>query len=235
MNKLKLGVLGSMVLVSLSLIGCAPSDELAPHDLIEDKIDFNQSPEEIQKHYTKEGQDWIRMLFPDENQRSFALKNIGRQAPDVSFLSLNNEEHSLQEVSGDTILYFTKLDSDITTEMDEHIQTFKKENEDITVYHIYANNKPEDIKDYLTNQDLKIDDSYVVSKDQSTDLADAFNVEDIPLLVYIDDTHTVSYIATGFRDLVFLNDHAEAAFGDEPFYEFIDIAFNDNNEERTES
>jgi len=235
MNKLKLGILGSMVLVSLSLIGCAPSDELAPHDLIEDKIDFNQSPEEIQKYYTKEGQDWIRMLFPDENQRSFALKNIGRHAPDVSFLSLNNEEQSLQEVSGDTILYFTKIDSDITTEMDEHMQAFKKENEGITVYHIYANNEPEDITDYLTNQDFKIDDADIISKNGATELVDAFNIEDIPLLVYIDDTHTVSYTATGFRDLVFLNDHAEAAFGDEPFYEFIDITFNDNNEERTES
>lgn len=225
------GLLGVALLTGLLLAGCtnssqqAPGDELAPHRIIAEVIDYEAEPVDIETKYSKEGQDWLRMSFPDMRHREYALKHIGKEAPKVSFTTLKDKEMSLESISDPTILYFTQTDSSITKEMAGYMDTFQQENKGIDVYSLYPADDAKAVESFYEENDLKYDASLIGVGEEVSELVEAFKVEDTPLMVYIDETQTISYTAIGFRDLVFMNDHAESAFGERPFYRFIDVNF----------
>lgn len=223
--------LGAVLIGSILLLtGCArteqtPLDRMIPHNVIAQTVDFSDSPEDIARHYTPDGQNWLRMAFPEPAHRDYALKHIGKKAPNVVYTPMKGKSTDLESLSGHTILYFTQTGTGVTKEMDTHMSNFQREHKDINVLAVYPNDTSESLKAYEDTHGLKIDESQTVIGDDAVALANLFSVDTYPLLVYVDDTQTIAYTAVGFRDLVYLNDHAESAFGDHPFYKWIDVSF----------
>lgn len=232
MTRLKFEKLMSFTLLSgVLLAGCssgteqAPGSKIAPHEMIAEVVDFEAEVADIEMQYTKEGQDWLRMSFPDLNHRAYALKHIGKRAPDVTFTTLKGQEISLQKIDEPTILYFTQTGSGITKEMAGYMDAFQSERDDITVYSVFPSDDAASVKTFYDENTNAFDEGVIVAGEEATGITEALNVSDLPLLVYVDETQTISYTAIGFRDLVFMKDHAETAFGEHRFYEWMDVTF----------
>lgn len=228
----KYGKITAFALLSvLFLTGCssgsqqAPGDETQPHSLIAEVVDFDADASDIEMQYTEEGQDWLRMSFPDLDHRAYALKQIGKHVPDVSFTTLKGQDVSLHEIKEPTVLYFTQTGSGITKEMAGYMDAFQSEYGDINVYSIYPEDDATEIKTFYDENTNTFDEDKIVAGNEAAGLVESFDVSELPLLVFIDETQTISYTAIGFRDLVFMKDHAESAFGEHRFYEWIDVDF----------
>lgn len=240
MTSSKYGKLISFALLSgLFLAGCssateqAPGSEIAPHEVIAEVVDFEGEVADIEMQYTKEGQDWLRMSFPDLDHRAYALKHIGKHVPDVAFTTLKGQDISLQDIDEPTIFYFTQTGSGITEEMAGYMDTFQNERDDIAVYSIFPSDDAASVKTFYDENTNAFDEDLIVVGKEATAITEAFSVSNLPLLVYVDETQTISYTAIGFRDLVFMKDHAETAFGEHRFYEWMDVEF-EGEEEITE-
>lgn len=235
MNKRKIiSWLTSLVAITLTLTGCArgSSDKtgdltaISPHKVISQVVDFTAEPEEIMVNYTEEGINILRMSFPDKLMRDYAVTLIGKQAPKVTMTTLSDKKIALQEQKQSTVLNITKVDNPITEEMSAYIDEFETNHSDITVISVYPHDSEKDVKDFYKKQGLKLDpDKVVVGK--SDDVVKAFGAEYVPSIFYLDETNTISYVSVGFRDLVFLEDYAEIAFGDTRFYDYINLPVED--------
>jgi len=225
-----IAMLSTVILMACKDSNQAPGDLPPAHLIIAETVDFDAEPSSIEAHYTEEGQNWLRMAFPDLTHRHYALKHIGKQAPDVSFKTVNNKEHVVREIDEPTIFYFTHTASEVTKEMAGYMETFQKEREDIDVYSIYPYDDVTSVESFYKDNNLDFDKDHVAVGEQAVNLSLSLDVYDVPLLVYVDETQTISYTAVGFRDLVFLNDHAESAFGEQPFYKWIDVPFEGDKE-----
>lgn len=223
--------IGVSLFLALLLSGCAtdsyqaPDDKDAPHRIIAEVVDFEAEPAEIEMHYTRTGQDWLRMSFPEPTHREYAVKHIGRHVPDVTFTTLKGTEHSLRDIKEPTIFYFTQTDSSITKEMAGYMETFQNEHKDVAIYTLYPTDVANEVEKFYEDNALTFDESIIAVGDDVSPLIEGFSITESPLLVYVDETQTISYTAIGFRDLVFMNDHADAAFGEHRFYEWMDINF----------
>lgn len=223
-------LIGLLALTGMFLGGCqvsdqAPLDRVRPHEIIAQSIDFSESPDAIASHYTEDGQNWLRMAFPDVSHRHFALKSIGKAVPNVDYTTLKGSKASLGDIKNNTLIYFTQSGSGIVNEMNEHMEAFKKEHKDIDVLTVYLKDTEDTLAAYEAREGIAIDpDMTVIGKGGET-LQQAFDAVHMPLLIYVDHTQTIAYTAIGFRDLVYLNDHAESAFGEHPFYNWMNVDF----------
>lgn len=227
MRPLRVSMLSIALIGAIFVAGCTQKDDFAPdevvpHTYIAEVVDFNSSPSEIEENYSKEGRDWLRMSFPDVEQRNYALQWIGREVPKESFTTLNNKEFNLDDISKDTIIHFAHTEREVTKEMASYIDEFQKEHPDIELLSIYPYEDADTVETFYKENKLTYNPELLaVGEENLGALTNTFDVTHVPTLLYVDKTQTVSYVAIGYRDAVFLQDHAETAFGTNKFYDFI--------------
>lgn len=228
MNKRKtIGWLTSIFAIILTLTGCSSDEsvdalDVSPYKLIAQVVDFTSEPEEIMTHYTEEGLNMLRMSFPDKLMRDYAVTLIGKETPNVTMTTMSNKKIELQNQEKPTVLNVTKTGNPITEEMAAYIDEFEKKHSEITVISVYPHDSEKDVKDFYNKQGVNLDpDKVVVGNSES--IVKAFGTEYVPSIFYLDKTNTISYVSVGFRDLVFLEDYAEIAFGDSRFYDYINV------------
>ena len=226
---------------ALLLAGCQGNDTKeaqptgeAPYVQISETVDFESEPTTILSSYSEEGQNWIRMTYPDVNQRDVAIRLIGRQAMDVTFTSIGGKTLSREDFIGEqTLLVITKTGSSVTEEMADYLDDFKDKHPKINVFEFYPNDSLEQVKAFKKEFGGTYHTATIMAGDNSKEalaIAESYNASYLPMLVYIDETGTISYVSLGYRDEVYLEDAIETAFGSQKLYDYIQITDSDERE-----
>lgn len=226
---------------ALLLAGCQGNDTKeaqptgeAPYVQISETVDFESEPTMILSSYSEEGQNWIRMTYPDVNQRDVAIRLIGRQAMDVTFTSIGGKTLSREDFIGQqTLLVITKTGSSVTEDMAEYLDDFKDKHPEINVFEFYPNDSLEQVKAFKKEFGGTYHTASIMAGDNSKEalaIAESYNASYLPMLVYIDETGTISYVSLGYRDEVYLEDAVDTAFGSQKLYDYIQITDSDESE-----
>lgn len=226
---------------ALLLAGCQGNDTKeaqptseAPYVQISETVDFESEPTTILSSYSEEGQNWIRMTYPDVNQRDVAIRLIGRQAMDVTFTSIGGKTLSREDFIGEqTLLVITKTGSSVTEEMADYLDDFKDKHPEINVFEFYPNDSLEQVKAFKKEFGGTYHTATIMAGDNSKEalaIAESYNASYLPMLVYVDETGTISYVSLGYRDEVYLEDAIETAFGSQKLYDYIQTSTSDESD-----
>lgn len=226
---------------ALLLAGCQGNDTKeaqptgeAPYVQISETVDFESEPATILSSYSEEGQNWIRMTYPDVNQRDVAIRLIGRQAMDVTLTSISGKTLSREDFVGQqTLLVITKTGSSVTEEMAGYLDDFKDKHPEINVFEFYPNDGLEQVKAFKKEFGGTYHTASIMAGDNSKEaltIAESYDVSYLPMLVYIDETGTISYVSLGYRDEVYLEDAVETAFGSQKLYDYIQTTDSDESD-----
>ena len=211
----------------------------APYVQISKTVDFESEPMTILSSYSEEGQNWIRMTYPDVNQRDVAIRLIGRQALDASFTTIGGKTLTREDFIGEkTLLVITKTGSSVTEDMADYLDDFKEKHPDITVFEFYPNDGAEQVKAFKKEFGNAYNTASIMAGDNSKEalaIAESYNASYLPMLVYIDETGTISYVSLGYRDEVYLEDAVETAFGSQKLYDYIQTSTSDESEATEDS
>ena len=201
---------------------------------ISETVDFESEPATILSSYSEEGQNWIRMTYPDVNQRDVAIRLIGRQAMDVTLTSISGKTLSREDFVGQqTLLVITKTGSSVTEEMAGYLDDFKDKHPEINVFEFYPNDGLEQVKAFKKEFGGTYHTASIMAGDNSKEaltIAESYDVSYLPMLVYIDETGTISYVSLGYRDEVYLEDAVETAFGSQKLYDYIQTTDSDESD-----
>lgn len=241
-NKIGL-IVGMLALGVAGVVGCSPANEedvnnneTKPYEKIQEVVDFDSSPEEIMLNYTSHGIDMLRMGFPDKLQRDYAVTLIGKHAPDVTFTTLSGKEISLlEQTDKPTILNISKTGNAVTEEMAPYLNEFELNHDDLNIITMYPYDSVKDVEAFYEKQGVELNEDTVMvgeGNDNSIAIVEAFDAQFVPSLFYIDESQTISYVAIGFRDLVYLEDYVNVAFGEEKFYDYIAVPIDENEIEK---
>lgn len=217
-----------LLLASLMLAACGHKTdipEISPYERVSELISLeDNTPEDIYTYYTDTGTNKLRMAFPDANHRQYAVKQIGRQAPDVTFSTLSGEL-SLRELAGNKVVVnIASTTASVTEQMAPELDLYSKEADGVTVINFYPNNTEKEVTAFHEKTGYTLDKKHTVAgagSKESKAIVEEFGSEYVPTLLYIDETGTFSYISIGFRDAILLKDNDNLAFGEEKLYTYL--------------
>lgn len=233
------------ILLSASLVACGNKEdksnvvedevreevkevEAEPEILFEERpveIDHSQSPEEILANYTEKGMNLFKANFPDTLSMNYALKNIGKDAPEIKGKTLDGKEIKLSDLKEKNVLIsFNKTTCSICQEMTPIIKEIAEDNKDVVFLNVFPVDSDKDIQAYYKN--LKQDvPKNTLSLEKNKSLKDLvikkYQVEQVPTYVFVDKTGKISYTYIGNKDKIMFQDMIDTAFGEEKFYDHV--------------
>ena len=102
-----------------------PEFELVERPLV---IDYSKKPEEILVNYTERGMSQLKANFPDTLSMNYALKMLGKDAPELGGKSLSGKEVKLSDLKGnDVLIAFNKTTCSVCKEMVPVVADMKKD------------------------------------------------------------------------------------------------------------
>lgn len=244
---LRLCLTGLTVLLSASLVACGEKGDekveaevetevekeieeakAEPETLFEEKsveIDYSQPPEEILTNYTEKGMNLFKANFPDTLSMNYALKNIGKEAPEIKGKTSDGKEVKLSELEGRNVLIsFNKTTCSICQEMSPIIKEITKDNKDVVFLNVFPVDTNKDIKAYYKKlkQDVPANTLSLEKNKHLRKLAvEKYQIDQVPTYVFVDKTGKISYTYIGNKDKVMFQDMINTAFGEEKLYDHV--------------
>lgn len=204
-------------------------------------IDYSKEPEEILAQYTEQGMNLFKVNFPDTLSMNYALKNIGKEAVEISGKTVDGKDFSLSALKGkNVILTFAKTACSVCKEMSPILAELAKKNPDVTFVTLFPVDNNKDIDGYYKSLKLKRPD-LVLSLENNKGLKslaiNQYMVSQVPTFVFVDESGRISYTYIGSKDAIMFQDMIDTAFGDEKLYDYvrtITIRVDENGKEISE-
>lgn len=204
-------------------------------------IDYSKEPEEILAQYTEQGMNLFKVNFPDTLSMNYALKNIGKEAVEISGKTVDGKDFSLSALKGkNVILTFAKTACSVCKEMSPILAELAKKNPDVTFVTLFPVDNNKDIDGYYKSLKLKRPD-LVLSLENNKGLKslaiNQYLVSQVPTFVFVDESGRISYTYIGSKDAIMFQDMIDTAFGDEKLYDYvrtITIRVDENGKEISE-
>ena len=232
--------LGSLPLVKSSL-DSAKNDEFYnfnTNDKTPMKLNFSikegnsirgRTSQEMREFYSKEGEEFLKTIYPESSDSDFALltigKSIDKELSNLKFTTIDNKKIKLKDLKGKKII----LDFALSTcpscqEEFNYFSSKDMENEDYEFLTIFPNHTTKEIKDTFKELNLKINTQHIVSSSGTDGLNFAdLNITHVPSKIYISEDGIVTYVTTNTlsNDEVF-DLHYERAYGNnEKLLDFV--------------
>lgn len=189
------------------------------------EIDYSKEPEEILAMYTEEGMNLFKVNFPDTLTMHYALKNIGKEPPEIEGKLMNGEDFALSEKKGqNVILVFSKTTCSICKEMAPTLKEIEENNPDVVFVHIFPVDNKKDIEGFYKGLDMEVP-QHVMSLEDNEGLKELaieqYKIEQVPTFVFVDDAGRISYTYIGSKDKIMFQDMIDTAFGDVRLYDYV--------------
>lgn len=224
-HKKTLTSLITISVISSLFMACSPIKEVPSTKIIEKSVtvDYEGSPEQILLSYSQDGIKKMKNLYPDQVARDYALKQIGKVAPDFELINTKGEKIKLSTFKGrKVILDFSKSTCSSCKESEASLNKAIKANTDITYISIFPKDNKTDIIAYYNSLKLEPNPIVISGVENATStLIKDYNLTSIPTLIYIDETGKISYTFVGSFDEILLNDFSKTAYGSSKLYNML--------------
>lgn len=189
------------------------------------ELDHSKAPEEILANYTEKGMNLFKANFPDTLSMNYALKSIGKEAPDLKGKTIDGKEISLSDLKGKNVLIsFNKTTCSVCQEMASVIKEVADQNKEVVFVHVFPVDSNKDIKAYYKKLKQDVPNN-VLSLENNKHLKDfsidEYNIEQVPTYVFVDEYGKIAYTYIGNKDAVMFQDMMNTAFGKEKLYDNV--------------
>lgn len=224
-NKIIVAIMALSISASL-MSGCVNTKEKTPITKVIERavsIDYSGSPEQILSSYSEEGLREFKVRFPEKDRMDYALKQIGKKAPDFEFTNIKGDVINLSSLKGKkVVLDIIKTTCPVCEKTTPTLQKYAKENNDVVVIPVFPKDNKEDITEYYKKLKLEVDTTAVAGLDNSQiSLIKDYELKRVPTIIFIDETGKISYAVEGDFDEVVLKDYHSTAFGEKKLYELV--------------
>lgn len=238
-----IGLLACTILIGSIFTGCTKQEQVTTKTKPEPKIiekavtiDYNATPEQILLSYTEEGMAEFKRNFPEKPIMDFALKSIGKQAPDFELKNLKGDTIKLSNLKGKKILLdIVKVDCPECVKATPVINKITSQLKDIMVIPVFPKNTKSEVEEFYKSLKMDINTSSIAGKDnlKKMTMIKDYNLSQVPTLIFIDETGKISYVRIGYSDEVAFKDYINTAFRSNKLYnnirkDKIEVDKNDN-------
>ena len=188
-------------------------------------IDYSASPEEILASYTEKGMKLFKANFPDTLTMNYALKNIGKEVPDISGKTMDGKDFKLSDLKGKKVLIsFGKTTCSVCKEMSPILKGIADSNPELVILHVFPVDNNQDIQAYYKGLNLDTP-ANILSLENNEGLKELavsqYQIEQVPTYVFVDESGRISYTYIGNKDKILFQDMIDTAFGDEKLYDNV--------------
>src|SRR5690606_22173439 len=146
----------------------------------------------------------------------YALKNIGKEPPEIEGKLMNGEDFALSEKKGqNVILVFSKTTCSICKEMAPTLKEIEENNPGVVFVHIFPVDNKKDIEGFYKGLDMEAP-QHVMSLEDNEGLKELaieqYKIEQVPTFVFVDDAGRISYTYIGSKDKIMFQDMIDTAF-----------------------
>lgn len=188
-------------------------------------IDYAKTPEEILANYTEKGMNAFKVNFPDTLSMNYALKNIGKAAPEITGKTMDGQEVKLSVLKGKKVLIsFSKTTCSVCKEMLPVIKEIAEKNADLVILNVFPVDSNKDIETYYKelNQEIPANTLSLETNQHLKDVAvKDYQIEQVPTYVFVDESGKISYTYIGNKDKIMFQDMIGTAFGKEKLYQNV--------------
>lgn len=189
------------------------------------QIDYTKAPEEILANYTEKGMNDFKVNFPDTLSMNYALKNIGKKAPEITGKTIDGKDIKLSALKGKNVLIsFSKTTCSVCKEMSPIIKQVSDANKDIVFINVYPVDNNDAIKTYYKELKEPVP-ANTLSLEMNKNLKDlavnSYQIDQVPTYVFVDSTGKISYTYIGNKDKIMFQDMIKTAFGKEKLYDNV--------------
>lgn len=176
------------------------------------------SIEDILLQYNEEGMVLLRAIYPNKEDMTLGLKNIGNEISNLTLKDINNKTVELKLFKGKKIIYEIVQDSCNSCLENTPIITnaLKQDNNDIMVVPIFLNSSVDGIKKYYSKLNLDLPEHILL--DENKDIAKEFNLTKTPSTIFVDENNRVSLIKEEVYDKNTIADDLKLAFENNKIY-----------------
>lgn len=224
-NKLMITLM-TLAVSSSIFIGCSNTNTTEPTQVIEEavSIDYNSSPEKILSHYSDEGMREFKVRYPEKERMDYALKQIGKVAPNFELTNISGETVKLSDLKGKKVLLeIVKTTCPICQKTAPSLDTYMKDNADVVIIPVFPKDDKESIESYYKGLNLEVNTSAVAGLDNEKQMTivEDYSLTRVPTLIFIDESGKISYAVEGDFDEVVLKDYHNTAFGEKKLYDLV--------------
>lgn len=191
-------------------------------------VERNRTAQEMREFYTPEGEEFIKMLYPDSSESDFALLTIGKsmskELSNVELKTIDNKQLKLKDLKGKNIILDFALTTCPSCQEEFNYLSNKTLGKNDILIHIFPRNSSEEIEQIYKDLNLTIKkDTKVAESGLQNITIEDLNITHVPTKIYINKDGIVSYVTTAtLSDEENYNLHYERAFGDtEKVLDFI--------------
>lgn len=188
------------------------------------EVNYSSSPEQILSSYTEEGMEQIKINYPTQVFREYALKEIGKNAPDFELKNLKGENIKFSDLKGKKIVIdFEKTTSDVSKKSTPFLDKVSKEFSDIIYLTVFPMDTKDDIEKYYSDLSLDINKNVIAGKDNGDkmNLVKDYSLTSVPTLIFVDENGKISYTSIGNFDENTLISYQNVAFADTKLYNMV--------------
>lgn len=188
------------------------------------EVNYDSSPEQILGSYTEEGMNLFKTYYPSQVFREYALKEIGKEAPDFELKNLKGDTVKLSSFKGKkVVLEFEKTTSDVSKKSSPSFSKVSKEDKDTVYLTIFPMDTKADIEKYYTDLKLDVDQTAIAGKDNGDkmNLIKGYSLTSVPTLIFIDESGKISYTSIGNFDENTFKAYSNVAFGTTKLYDMV--------------
>lgn len=184
-------------------------------------LDFeNKTAEDMREYYTPEGQEFIKIMYPDSDDSNLALLTVGKSTQkewsDVKFKTSSNKEVSLKDLKGKRVILDFAMVGCPNCKEEFHYLFNKKTGENDVFLHVFPQDTTEDLKNILNEMNIEFNPDKTITFSGMNNLGfEDFNITHVPCKIYINEDGIVTYVTTNtLQDDETYNLHYERAFGE---------------------
>lgn len=183
-------------------------------------LDFkDKTAEDMREYYTPEGQEFIKMMYPDSDDSNFALLTVGKSTQkefaNVKLKTSDNTEVSLKDLKGKRVILDFAMTGCPNCKEEFHY-LFNKDTKDNDIFlHVFPQDTTEDVKKILQEMNIEFKPEKTVTFSGMNNLGfEDFSITHVPSKIYINEDGVVTYVTTNkLQDEETYNLHYERAFG----------------------
>ncbi|WCK56935.1 TlpA disulfide reductase family protein (plasmid) [Aneurinibacillus sp. Ricciae_BoGa-3] len=151
-------------------------------------------------------------LFPNADEKSYAQKFIGTQAPDFTLKSLDGQGVQLSKLKGqNVVLEFALTNCPACIETFPQVEVFKASRPDVKVFTIFPNETKQQAELFFKQNHYKRDGQILAGEGMTT-VAMNYNITFTPTFLFVDKEGYIQFIHVGSADSQVLSSMADLAF-----------------------